>query len=426
MRVSDDRARDSGAVIIAVGSELTRGRVQDTNSAWLSQGLHRSGIVVELVINVPDELSIMEQAIRNSLGLKPGLMIITGGLGPTQDDITAPAVAAALGLELELSRDALEAMAEAIGFSQPGEHHLKQATIPAGSKMLAPVGTAPGFIVNAGETVMVVLPGVPREMEVMWQQASATREVAAVTSRAELAGTLTLCLYGEGEPSVDAYLSEVLPQSSLIEASICSRFGEVEVQLDFPHDAIEAAESVIDRFEERFAGSIYSRGESIETTIVARLAKRGKSLAVAESCTGGLLAAAIVDVGGASEVFRGGIVAYHNDVKVSQLGVREEVLESAGAVSEPTAQWMAVGARSRLAADYGIGITGIAGPKGGTEEKPVGLVYICVSSTSGDVVKGFNLSGGRASIRRAAVIAALHMLFNHIEPDSVPEADTIT
>lgn len=150
--------------------------------------------------------------------------------------------------------------------------------------------------------------------------------------------------------------------------------------------------------------------DALAAAVVARLAAAGKTLGVAESCTGGLLAAAITEVGGASEVFRGGIVAYHNEIKTSVLGVRKEILDSAGAVSEPVAQWMAVGARSRLGTDYGIGITGIAGPTGGTAEKPVGLVYICVSSAGEDVVQGFNFPGGRGDVRRAAVENALRML----------------
>jgi len=149
----------------------------------------------------------------------------------------------------------------------------------------------------------------------------------------------------------------------------------------------------------------------LAAAVVRSLASRRETLAVAESCTGGLLAGAITDVSGASEVFRGGVVAYHNDVKVELLGVRREVLDAAGAVSEPVAQWMARGVRSRLGADYGIGITGIAGPSGGSPEKPVGLVYICVSSPAGDFVRGFNFTGDRAEVRRAAVDAGLLMAF---------------
>ncbi|MHB1003304.1 MAG: nicotinamide-nucleotide amidohydrolase family protein, partial [Thermoleophilia bacterium] len=199
---------------------------------------------------------------------------------------------------------------------------------------------------------------------------------------------LKLGLYGVDELEVaGAAAAELGDGQPSIGVAIHQEFGEVELTLTFPEEAAAGAAAAIARLRERFAGDVYSTGEPIEAVVVRELAARGETLAVAESCTGGLVAAAVTSVSGSSDVFRGGVVAYHNDVKVGLLGVREEILENAGAVSEPVAQWMAVGARNRLGADYGIGITGIAGPTGATADKPVGLVYISVSSAAGDVVR---------------------------------------
>lgn len=223
--------------------------------------------------------------------------------------------------------------------------------------------------------------------------------------------SMRLGFYGVDESAVTGAVAELLG-TDLPSVSVVSQqeFGEVRLTLNYPEEDAAAAAVAITRLRERFAGNIYSSGEPVEAVVVEELAARGETLAVAESCTGGLLAGAVTSVSGSSAVFRGGVVAYHNDVKVAMLGVRKEILESTGAVSEPVAQWMAVGARNRLGADYGIGVTGIAGPTGGTAEKPVGLVYISVSSAAGDIVRGYNLAGGRDRVRRAAVVAALHLL----------------
>lgn len=222
---------------------------------------------------------------------------------------------------------------------------------------------------------------------------------------------MRLCFYGVDEPAVAEAVAELLGAAHpSVSAAIHQELGEIRLTLNFPAESAEVAVAVIAHLRERFAGSVYSTGEPVEVVVVGELADRGETLAVAESCTGGLLAGAVTSVNGSSAVFRGGVVAYHNDVKVGMLGVRKEILEGAGAVSEPVAQWMAVGARNRLGADYGIGVTGIAGPTGGTAEKPVGLVYISVSSVAADVVRGFNFPGDRDRVRRAAVVAALHLL----------------
>lgn len=405
----------AAAVIIAVGSELTKGRVADTNTAWLSRQLTGLGVEVVRTMIVPDERSLLEAAIRDMLALGPGLVVVSGGLGPTHDDITAAAVAGALALPCDLDDSALAAMKRKAGFESPREHHRKQAILPAGSTFLEPVGTAPGFFIAREEFLLVALPGVPLELKAMWSDAAAVAAIAEALGSLEPPGSLAACFYGSGEPAVDAALMELLGPHSGIEAGVCSRHGEVEVCLDFPPEKKESATEVIAALKDRFGDYFYSDGETVESVIVRRLAEEGATLAVAESCTGGQLAGAITDVSGASNVFRGGVVAYHNDVKVGQLGVRAEIIENAGAVSEPVAQWMAVGVRSRLDADFGIGITGIAGPTGGSEEKPVGLVFICVSSPEGDEVARFDFAGGRFEVRRAAVVAALHMLLDRIE-----------
>ena len=228
--------------------------------------------------------------------------------------------------------------------------------------------------------------------------------------------SLILRVYGCEESAVKEAVTGLLGAQPAIQAEIDPASGGVKLRLSFPAQEAEAAALIGDQLRQQFGPLVFAADEAVEEAVVAELAQRGETLAVAESCTGGLLAGAITDVSGSSAVFRGGVIAYHNDLKVELLGVKEEILENAGAVSEPVAQWMAVGARERLGADYGIGITGIAGPAGGTPEKPVGLVYICVSSRGKDVVQGFSFDGGRAQVRRAAVVTALQMLGQIISP----------
>lgn len=222
---------------------------------------------------------------------------------------------------------------------------------------------------------------------------------------------LALCFYDIDEAAVsDAVSALTAGVADMVEAAVSSDYGEVRLELACTDADKAVAAGIAAELRQGFGRNIFSGGETVEQVVVRELGARSATLALAESCTGGLLAGTVTGVSGSSAVFRGAVVAYHNDVKVGLLGVRQDIIDRAGAVSEPVAQWMAVGARSRLNADYGVGITGIAGPGGGTPDKPVGLVYICVSSPGGDSVERFDFGGDRDQVRRAAVVAALHML----------------
>ncbi len=410
------------AIIITVGTELTEGRVLDTNTAFLAGSLEARGLKVILSLSVPDLRQEIGQAVNFALEKKSDLIVLAGGLGPTEDDLTASAVAAALGLELQLNPEAESLVRQAVGATGPLEpHQAKQAVMPSGGRVIRPVGTAPGFILTENHTVMAVLPGVPREIKAMWGDVLRSPQMAPVLSAARPPARGRLGFYGVREIEVDQAVERILGKAqAAFEVSICSRRGEVLLEVSSPGDFEDQIQALLKTLKKEFGLSVYSEGEEIETVVAAQLARAGATLAVGESCTGGMLGEVITRVAGSSAFFLGGVTAYSNDVKKSLLKVRQEILDNTGAVSKPVAQQLALGARSATGADYGAGITGVAGPSGGTPEKPVGLVYICVSSSTGDVVERFNFSGGRDDIREAAVTAALHMLHLKVTEDEAP------
>ncbi|MHB8859718.1 MAG: nicotinamide-nucleotide amidohydrolase family protein [Thermoleophilia bacterium] len=427
------------AAIITVGTELTDGRTVDINTGFIATELELRGIRVEAALTVPDKEAAISDGLLYALGRGVKIVIIAGGLGPTQDDITAPAVARALGRQVRLDADAAAMVAAAVGSSSEDllPHQLKQATLPAGSRPLSPAGSAPGFILaadvlpsdgeahdatppegGASAAFIVVLPGVPWELATMWESAIGSPELAAVLKAAQAPSRRALCFYQTGEPAIALAVEEFLGGDTAgIEISICARYAEIVLEAAYPPEREGRVSELMKSIEQRFAGQIYSYGESIEVIAGNKLKERKQTLAIGESCTGGMLGAAITGVGGASQFFLGGVIAYDNRVKKALLKVRQQTLDAVGAVSEAVAQQMAIGAREECGADYGIGVTGIAGPTGGTPEKPVGLVFICVSSREGDLVRGFNFPGGRDEIRRAAVVAALHMLDQKLDPE---------
>lgn len=408
------------AAIITIGTELTEGRIADINTGFMAGELERLGLRVALALTVPDDDAAISKGLNFVLDRDVALIVIAGGLGPTQDDLTAPAVARALELETELNSEAAAMIARAVGGSADAlkPHQAKQAILPAGSIPIIPAGTAPGFIVMHGEIPIICFPGVPWELEAMWEDALAKPQAAAIAGSAVAPGRRQLYLYGCGEPAVAAAVETFLgTEPGGIEISICARYREVLLEAAFPPKGTERAEELMNFLKDRLGEYIYSEGEEIIDVIASELIRRSKTIAVGESCTGGMLGAAITGLSGASGFFRGGVVAYDNDVKMAVLKVRRQTLDAVGAVSEAVAQQMAIGAREICAADYGIGITGIAGPTGGTAEKPVGLVYICVSSEAGDLVQGFNFPGGREEVRLGAVTASLHMLFSKLQND---------
>jgi nicotinamide-nucleotide amidase len=406
------------AAVITIGSELAAGLVEDTNRGWICRELDRLSVATAICLTAPDSMEGIARALRCAQEAGPELVVVTGGLGPTADDLTASAIAEANGLGLGVDERAARMVAGAAGSGKLEPHQRKQAELPAGSTPIKPAGTAPGFVLKAGPAVIAALPGVPWEMRQMWPLALENDQMAALLAGASPARRRTLGFYGSGEPSVDeavrAAFNGIEDQLSL---TVCARYREVLVEISFPKALEKEVEASLASVRADLEKWYFSDGVEIEAVVADLLTGAGATLAVGESCTGGLLGAAITSVPGSSLFFRGGVVAYHNEVKLSLMGVRSEVLDKAGAVSEPVAQQLALGARSVLGSDYGIGITGVAGPDGGTLEKPVGLVFICASSEKGDVVERYDFPGGREDVRAAAVKAALHMLHRKLQTD---------
>ena len=399
------------AVIITIGTELTDGRIIDTNTRYLARNLERHGVRVALTLSVPDIPDEIVKALEFAPGHGPGLILICGGLGPTRDDLTAPAIARALGLECKLDPLAEAMVSDAVGSTRPGPGQMKQAIIPLGSIPVSPAGTAPGFILRAGEALIIVLPGVPSEMKSMWQAVSGDSAVKSILESAETPVRKTLCLYGVGEPRVGEAVESLPGESqSGLDVSICARYGEVILAISGREEDREQLNDSMKKIGGIFAEYVYSDGETIQEIVAEKLAHGRETLAVAESCTGGMLSETITAVSGASHFFLGGVIAYDNSVKTAILKVKQDTLDEEGAVSEAVARQMAEGVRAALGARYGIGITGIAGPEGGSPQKPVGLVYISASSNTETTVRAFNFTGARDDIRRASVTASLHML----------------
>jgi nicotinamide-nucleotide amidase len=391
--------------------------VRDTNTSWLERALIKSGIRPLLALTAGDDLDAIGEAIACARARNPGLIVITGGLGPTRDDLTAEAVARASRIPFEFDTGAAAMIAAALGrpVEQLEPHHLKQANLPSGCRPLPPVGTAPGFVTAVGDTHVIALPGVPFEMREMWRAAVQEGQLDFLPHSPDTE-VMTFCLYGLTELEIDNAANSFLESSgagstgTTPEVTVCSAYGEVTLEIEYPVSEAAAAEDLAAFVAERYAAEIFSRGESAEEIIGRGLTGTGSTLAVAESCTGGMLGETVTAVSGSSGYFLGAIVCYSDAVKREILHVDAASIESEGAVSETVARQMAAGVREVIGSDYGIGVTGIAGPGGGTPEKPVGLVYVSVADAAGETVTRNLFRGNREEIRRAAVSGALHML----------------
>jgi len=409
------------AAIITIGTELTDGRIVDTNAGFMAAGLEKLGLRVALALTLPDEGRAISNGLAFAREQDVSLIVVSGGLGPTTDDITAAVIAGALGLEIALDPEAEQLVAAATGrdAADLSPHQYKQAELPIGARPLTPAGTAPGFIILDGDVPIVCLPGVPWELAQMWESAIAAPEVAAIVAGLDPPGRSALCFYGAGEPAVSAAVESFLgTQTDDIEISICARYREVVLEAVYPPASKERVDELLAFLRQRFVTEVYSTGKNIEEILGVALIQSSRTLAVAESCTGGMLGEALTSVSGSSGFFLGGVIAYANEVKSAMLGVSRETLETVGAVSKDVAGQMAAGARQACGADYGIGITGIAGPDGGTTEKPVGLVYIGIASANTVRVLRFDFPGGREDVRRGAVTAALHMVHSLLLEES--------
>ena len=400
------------AEVLVTGSELIRGSRRDSNGPFLAEELTRLGLEPSSIRIVGDEVSELEPAIRE--GLEADLLVLSGGLGPTHDDRTVELLAHAAGLdavvvpELEQEIEGVSRrIAERLGrpYVEFEEGVRKQATVPAGGRVIGIAGTAPGLVVETGRAVAVVLPGPPPELRRLWRAALEDEAVRAVVARAKTPERVVLRVYGVSESAVARVLAEAGGEPEGVQATICAHAGEIWIEL------FGRADGLAERFRGALGPSIFAEDDRPVEELVLDLAReRGLSLATAESCTGGLVAARLTSVPGSSDVFRGGVVSYDNEVKQARLGVGDETLAAHGAVSAETAAEMSVGAREALGADVAVATTGIAGPGGGTPEKPVGLVYLDASGSGLELARELNLPGDREAVRRRATAAALHLL----------------
>jgi nicotinamide-nucleotide amidase len=405
------------AAVVVTGSELTRGGRQDANGPFLARELAARGLEPARIVVVGDRPDELEAALRE--GLQADLLVTSGGLGPTHDDRTVETLARVAGRRVVVD-DQLQTQIEAFSrslaqrFRRPyaefEEGVRKQASLPEGAHVLGLAGTAPGLVLEVDSSVVVVLPGPPGELQRLWTKALESPAVRAVFDRATPPQRQVLRFYGLTESAVARAVAEAGGEGEGVEATICAHDGEIEVLL------LGDGERLAAPLRESLARYLFAEDEaSVEELVLEGARVRGFSLAVAESCTGGLVAARLTSVPGSSDVFLGGLVAYANEAKAGQLGVSEEILAAHGAVSAEAAEAMAAGALTAFGADLGVAVTGIAGPDGGTPEKPVGLVYVHAEGPDGREQAEIRFSGDREAVRRRATAAALHLLRRVLE-----------
>ena len=403
------------AEIIAIGSELLTPDRSDTNSLWLTEKLNSIGIEVKLKTIVGDDDARLEETIKDALR-RSRVVVMTGGLGPTEDDITRKVSARALSRRLIYNEKVLEELRgkfARMGRPMP-EINSRQAMVIEGAEILDnPNGSAPGMYLEHEGRSVGILPGPPREMRPMFENFILPKLAAKVGSVRVARRVLRVA--GMGESAVDERIAPVYKQYQNPQTTILFNRSEIEIHLTAQAKTEQDAELLLDglagQIEERLGDSIFAfRGEKMEEVVGLRLSVGGFTLAVAESCTGGLIAERITEVAGASQYFKEGIVAYSNEAKMRLLGVPADLIGEYGAVSAPVAEAMAEGVRFRAEADFGISVTGVAGPDGGSDEKPVGLVYIALSDDAHTEHRKIMLPGDRHLIRWRASQAALDLL----------------
>jgi nicotinamide-nucleotide amidase len=406
---------------VVTGTEVLTGRVTDRNGPWISERLGELGVEVAHILTVGDRASDLESALGFVAGEGVDLIVTSGGLGPTADDLTAEVVARFAGRELVLDEGMEEKIARIIaGFARRLRFdpdalraaNRKQAMVPKGATTVDPAGTAPGLVVPTDGPTVIVLPGPPRELQSMWPEAIRTGPARHVLEQATPFDGYTLRLLGIPESEIAMTLREVEEEVNLaaLEVTTCLRGGELEIDVRHREGGEEAAAALRRRIAERHGRFLFSDdGTTIDEQVAALL--RGRRLGVAESCTGGLVAARLTRAPGASAYVAGSVVAYSDESKSALLGVDPELIVRHGAVSPEVAEAMADGALERFGADTSVSITGIAGPEGGTKEKPVGYVCFCAKLAGGEsLARDPVIPGGREDIRERSALVALHML----------------
>ena len=400
------------AAVVVTGSELIRGGRRDENGPFLARELTALGLEPAWITLVGDEAAELENALRE--GLESDLLVVSGGLGPTHDDRTVEVLARAAGLaavvDPELEREIEQVsrrIADRLGrpYADFEEGVRKQATMPEGGQTIGIAGTAPGLVVETERAVAVVLPGPPPELQRLWRAALDAGPVQRVLARAVPPPHRVLRFYGLSESAVARALTEAGGEPPGGQVTVCAHGGEIWV------DLFGDAEELAGQLGRALGDSLFAEDDRpVEALVLESSRVLGLTLGTAESCTGGLVAAALTSVAGASDVFRGALVAYDDDVKLAQLGVPDETLAVHGAVSAEVAAAMAQGARATLGADVVVAVTGIAGPGGGTPQKPVGLVHLHAAGPRGELARRLELPGDRDAVRRRATTAALHLL----------------
>lgn len=416
------------AVVVITGTEVLGGWVADKNGPWLAQRLGELGVVHVSTVVVGDRPEDLVVALENARDRGVELVVTSGGLGPTEDDLTTRVVGEFTRRPLALD-EALESriwsVLEPMSKRWPGvdqaavrEANRKQALVPAGATVLEPIGTAPGLIVpppeGEGGPTVVVLPGPPSELQAMWRASVELPELhAAIPGAVRLQGSV-LRLFGIPESDLAGTMRAAREEGIAIdelELTTCMRRGEIEIVGRWPAEADATGQAFEAFVADRHGDALFSRdGRTIDQLVLDGLRERSWTVGTAESCTGGLLAGRLTDLPGSSDVVAGGIVSYANAVKESALGVPPAMLEAHGAVSAEVARAMAEGALARLGVDVALSTTGVAGPGGGSEEKPVGTVFVAVLTRDGGLVRRLRIPGDRAAVRDRTTTAALHLL----------------
>jgi nicotinamide-nucleotide amidase len=403
------------AEIIAIGSEMLTPFRLDTNSLWLTERLNSMGVEVKLKTVVGDDEKRLEETVRDAMK-RSEIIIATGGLGPTEDDITRKIFARVLKRQLILEDAILEKLrARFARRNMPmPEINARQALVIHGAQILENNnGTAPGMLIAEGECTVVLLPGPPREMKPIFDALVAP--ILKQRSGDMLIVRRTLSIFGLGESAVDELAAPIYTKYQNPSTTILFKDGQIELHLTAQarneSETVKLLDELAGRLDEVLGEYIFSRNnETLEEVVGQWLKMRGYTLATAESCTGGLLAGRITETPGSSEYFLEGVVSYSNEAKIDLLGVPKELIETHGAVSEQVVRAMAEGIRKRAGSTFGIAVTGVAGPGGGSPEKPVGLVYIALADDSQTTTRKFIFPGDRQFIRTLSVNAALDMV----------------
>jgi nicotinamide-nucleotide amidase len=408
------------------GSELVRGERSDLNGPFYAQEALRLGLQPTRIAIVGDDPADLEAALRE--GFEADVCLVSGGLGPTHDDRTIELVARVAGRPLVLD-EGLEAEIEQISrrFAQRMRRPYadfaagvrKQATLPEGGISLGIAGTAPGVVLDTGSCVVVVLPGPPGELQRLWPRAVETAPMQAVLARTVEPQRRVLRLFGASESAVAKALADAGGDGDGVEVTICARDFEIHVDFIVEPGAEPRADALEAAFLAPLESYLFGRDErSVQELVLERCRAADFTLGTAESCTGGLVAGRLTSVPGSSDVFRGGVVAYEDDVKAALLGVPQELLAAHGAVSAEVAAAMSAGARERLGVDVAVSVTGIAGPGGGTPEKPVGLVFLHAAGPMGERAVRIEIPGEREWVRARSAASALHLVRRLLEAGS--------